>query len=140
MSGLNITQTPTGGIAFVDATSSSVGSVVMALTWTVNRASPGTVIVGAIPVNARIIDIRDTVSVVSNAVTTATVSVGLNGGSATAFAAAQDVKSAVGNFSQAATAAWAPTAAAQTITSTYTETGGASSAGVFTVTLVYAVL
>jgi hypothetical protein len=48
--------------------------------------------------------------VVSNAATTATVSVGLSGGSATQFSAAQDVKTAIGNFSQAATANWAPSA------------------------------
>jgi hypothetical protein len=69
--------------------------------------------------------------IVSNAVTTATVSVGLSGGSATYFSTAQDVKSAaIGNFSQAATANWVPVCfTSQNVTCTYTETGGASSAG-----------
>lgn len=139
MSGFNLVQTVGGGIAFVEAASSSIGGAVMALSWTAARGATSTVIVGTIPANARIIAIFDEVSVVSNAATTATVSVGLSGGSATAFAAAQDVKTAVGNFLQPATANWALTAAAQVITSTYTETGTASSAGTINVTILYCV-
>jgi hypothetical protein len=137
---MNLTQSGAGGLAYVDASSSAVGSAVLALTWPVARGATNTAIVGAIPANARILAIFTTVSVVSNAATTGTVSVGLSGGSATAFTAAQDVKTAIGNFSEAATASWSPTAAAQTINCTYTETGAASSAGTFNVSVLYTVL
>jgi hypothetical protein len=133
-------QTATGGVAVVDDASSAVGSDVMTLTWNVNRAPTNTAVVGVIPANARIMSIFVTNPVVSNAVTTATVSVGLNGGSATYFSAAQDVKSAVGNFSQAATANWVPATTSQTVNCTYTETGGASTTGNHYVHLTYCVL
>jgi hypothetical protein len=138
--GKNITQSGTGGIAVIDDDSSAVGSVVCALAWTVARGATNTVIVGSLPANARIIRIDVQVPVVSNAATTATVSVGLNGGSATYFSAAQDVKAAIGNFSQAATANWAISAAKQTVNCTYTETGAASSAGTFYVAVLYCVV
>ena len=140
MSGMQWVQTGTGGAGWTDSSSSSFGAAVLALSWAVARGATNTVIVGTIPANARIIGIFDAVSVVSNAATTATVSVGLNGGSATAFSAAQDIKAAVGNFSQAATAAWAPTPTQQVITSTYTETGTASTTGTANVTMLYCVL
>lgn len=138
--GKNVVQYASGGVAVVDDSSSSVGSIVMALNWNVNRAPTNTAIVGSIPANARILAIFVQVPIVSNAVTTGTVSVGLNGGSATYFTAAQDVKSAIGNFSQAATANWVPATTSQTVNCTYTETGGASTAGSFTVSVLYAVL
>lgn len=137
---LNMQQTSGGGMALVDPVSSSVGSAVMALSWNVARGATNTVTVGAIPANARIIAIFIEVPVVSNAATTATVSVGLTGGSATQFSAAQDVKAAIGNFSQAATANWAATGSGRSISCTYTETGTASSAGTFTVNVLYCVL
>ena len=136
--GYDLHQTGTPGVVLVEETTSAVGAIVQALTWTVARAPTNTVIVGTLPANARILRIDTTVPVVSNAVTTATVSVGLNGGSATFFSAAQDVKGAVGNFSQAATANWVTSAAPQSINCTYTETGGASSAGTFYVAVYYA--
>jgi len=132
-------QTPTGGIRLLDEASSAKGACVMALSWDVARGATNTVVVGTLPANARIISIHVQVPVVSNAATTATVSVGLSGGSATYFSGAQDVKTAVGNFSQAATAGWAPSATKQDITCTYTETGGASSAGTFSVAVSYCV-
>lgn len=138
--GKQLYQSAPGGVAFIDDASSAVGSAVMALTWNVARGATNTAIVGALPANARILGIFVQVPVVSNAATTATVSVGLNGGSATAFSAAQDVKAAIGNFSQAATAAWVPAATSQTVTCTYTETGAASTAGSATVSVLYAVL
>jgi hypothetical protein len=137
--GKNLVQTGTGGVAFIDDASSAKGAAVMCLSWDVARGATNTVTVGTLPANARIVSIHVQVPVVSNAGTTATVSVGLNGGSNTAFTAAQDVKSAVGNFSQAATANWAPSGSAQTITSTYTETGTASSSGTFSVAVNYVV-
>lgn len=133
-------QTATGGVAVVDDASSAVGSDVMTLTWNVNRAPTNTATVGVIPANARIMSIFVTNPIVSNAVTTANVSVGLSGGSATYFSTAQDVKTAIGNFSQAATANWVPSASSQTVSCTYTETGGASSAGTHMVSVLYAVL
>lgn len=133
-------QTATGGVAVVDDASSAVGSDVMTLTWNVNRAPTNTATVGVIPANARIMSIFVTNPVVSNAVTTATVSVGLAGGSATFFSAAQDVKSAVGNFSQAATANWVPATTPQSVSCTYTETGGASTTGNHYVHVTYCVL
>lgn len=136
----DLMQTPTGGIQFVDEASGAYGSIVMALNWNVTRAATNTVQVGIIPANARIARIDVQVPVVSNAVTTATVSVGLVGGSNTFFSAAQDVKGAIGTFSQAATANWAVQGTSQKVSCTYTETGGASSAGTFTVTLYYTVL
>lgn len=138
--GYSLVQTATGGVMLRDEASSSVGSMVMALGWNVARGATNTVIVGSIPANAQIVSIHVHVPVVSNAATTATVSVGLNGGSATAFSAAQDVKAAVGNFSQAATASWAPTASSQTINCTYTETGTASTTGTISVDVLYRVL
>lgn len=138
--GKQLTQTAGGGIAIVDDASSAVGCVVMNLSWDVARGATNTAIVGSLPANARIISIFVQNTVVSNAATTANVSVGLSGGSATYFSAAQDVKTAVGNFSQAATAGWVPSANAQAITSTYTETGTASSAGSARVALSYCVM
>lgn len=138
--GKQITQTATGGLAIVDDAASSVGCAMMALTWNVARGATNTVTVGSIPANARIIGIWVQNTVVHNAATTATVSVGLSGGTATYFSAAQDIKAAIGNFSQAATVGWTPSANAQTITCTYTETGTASTTGTATVSVVYAVL
>lgn len=138
--GKQLTQTATGGIALVDDASASVGCVVMNLSWDVARGATNTAIVGSLPANARIISIFVQNTVVSNAATTATVSVGLSGGSATYFSAAQDVKTAIGNFSQAATAGWVPAATAQAITCTYTETGTASTAGSARVAVSYCVM
>jgi len=138
--GKNLNQSGSGGLAVIDDDSSAIGSVVCALAWTAARGATNTVLVGSIPANARIIAINVQVPVVSNAATTATVSVGLNGGSATYFSAAQDVKTAVGNFSQAPTANWAISGASQKVTCTYTETGTASSAGTIYVALQYCVL
>lgn len=132
-------QTATGGIRMLDEASSSKGALVMALSWDVARGATNTVVVGTLPASARIISIHVQVPVVSNAVTTATVSVGLSGGSNTYFSGAQDVKGSIGNFSQAATANWAVASAKQDITCTYTETGGASSAGTFSVAVNYCV-
>lgn len=139
MSGLNLVQTAAGGVTLVDASSSSVGAVMMALSWNIARGATNTVIVGTLPANARILRIDVQVPVVSNAATTANVSVGISGGSATAFSTAQDVKAAIGNFSQAATAGWAITAASQVLTCTYTETGTASTTGTITASVVYCV-
>lgn len=135
--GYDLKQTATGGIAYVDEASSAVGAVMQCLSWNVARGATNTVNVGTLPANARIVAIHVQNPVVSNAGTTATVSVGLYGGSATAFSAAQDVKTAIGNFSLAATAGWAVTPASQSISCTYTETGTASSAGTHTVSIQY---
>lgn len=136
----DMVQTATGGLMFRDEASSAVGTVPLTLSWTVTRAPTNTVIVGTIPANARIIDLKVMVPVVSNAVTTATVSVGLSGGSATFFSAAQDVKAAIGNFAQTPTANWIIATAKQDVSCTYTETGGASTLGTFLVTLTYCVI
>lgn len=137
--GYEIKQTGTGGIQLWDDVSSARGAIVQTLLWTANRAATNTAVVGTLPANANILRIDIIVPVVSNAATTATVSVGLGGGSATAFSAAQDVKAAVGNFSQAATAAWVVSTASQVINCTYTETGTASTAGTIYVSVQYAV-
>lgn len=136
--GYELRQTPTGGVQFWEDNSGAQGAVVQALTWTVARGATNTAIVGSLPANARILRIDVTVPVVSNAATTANVSVGLSGGSATFFSAAQDVKTAVGNFSQTATANWVTSAAAQIVSCTYTETGTASTAGTAYVSVYYA--
>jgi uncharacterized protein YcnI len=112
----------------------------MSLFADVARGATNTVTIGALPANARIIAIQVQVPVVSNAATTATVSVGLAGGSATYFSAAQDVKAAIGNFSQAATAGWAIAATSQSVSVTYTETGTASTTGKFSVAVSYVVV
>lgn len=132
-------QTATGGIRLLDEASSSKGACVMALSWDVARGATNTVVVGTIPANARIISIHVQVPVASNAATTATVSVGLSGGSNTYFSGAQDVKAAIGNFSQAATANWAVASAKQDVTCTYTETGTASNTGTISVAVTYCV-
>ncbi len=71
---------------------------------------------------------------VSNAGTTATVSVGKSGGSGTEFLNAQDVKGSPGSGHQhpagpAASLFGTPLAAATPVTGIYAETGGASSSG-----------
>ena len=137
---LNLVQTAAGGAYLKDEASSAVGSLVMALDWNVARGATNTVVVGTLPANARIVEILVTVPVVSNAATTATVSVGLSGGTTTQFSAAQDVKSAVGNFSQTPTASWAVATTKQGITCTYTETGTASTAGTIYGRVLYTVL
>lgn len=136
--GYQLEQTATGGVQLWEDVSGAKGAVVQALSWTVNRGATNTAIVGSLPPNARILRIDVTVPVVSNAATTATVSVGLSGGSATFFSAAQDVKAAVGNFSQTATANWVSSAATQILSCTYTETGTASTAGTAYVAVYYA--
>jgi hypothetical protein len=136
--GYDIRQTPTPGVVLVEETSSAIGAIVQALTWTVNRAATNTVVVGTLPPNARIVRIDVSNPVVSNAATTATVSVGLGGGSNTYFSAAQDVKTSVGNFSLAATANWVVSGSSQQVTCTYTETGGASTTGTQYVAVYYA--
>ena len=133
-------QTPTGGVMVRDEASSSVGSLVMALSWNVARGATNTVTVGTLPANARILSIQIGVPVVSNAATTATASVGLIGGTVTSLTAAQDVKTAIGNFVQPATVAWAASASSQSVTCTYTETGAASTAGTATAVITYCVL
>lgn len=138
--GMNLVQTSTGGIAVVDDASSGKGSIVMSLAAQVARGATNTAALGTLPANAQIVSIHVPTSVVSNAATTATVSVGLSGGSATAFSAAQDVKTAIGNFSQAATASWAASASSRALTVTYTETGAASTAGTFAVVVNYIVI
>lgn len=131
------TNSPGPGVGFLEEQSSQIGALVMAMAWTVTRAPTNTVLVGTLPPNARIVRIDVQVPIVSNAVTTANVSVGLSGGTATFFSTAQDVKAAIGNFSQAATANWVVSATKQLVTCTYTETGGASSAGTIFVTMQY---
>jgi hypothetical protein len=136
----SLSQTGTGGVGLIDEASSAKGALVMCLPVSVARGATNTVTVGSLPANARLIDIEVLVPVVSNAATTATVSVGLAGGSNTAFSAAQDVKTAVGNFRQTPTAAWAVSASSQSLSVTYTETGTASTAGTIYVNIVYCVL
>lgn len=138
--GTELRQTDTGGLQTFDDASGGSAGIVRALAWTVNRAATNTAIVGTLPANARILRIDVQNPVVSNAATTATVSVGLSGGSATFFSAAQDVKTAVGNFSQAATANWVISSAPQIVNCTYTETGTASTTGNQYVAVQYVVL
>jgi hypothetical protein len=138
--GKQLVQTAAGGMAFIDDASSAVGSVPMVLSWNVARGATNTVAVGTLPANARIISILVQNAVVHNAATTATVSVGLAGGSATFFSTAQDVKAAIGTFNQAATANWVPSASSQNVSCTYTETGTASTTGSATVAVTYCVL
>jgi len=127
--GVEIVQTATGGLQTWDDNSGAQGAVEQVIAGAVARGATNTVIIGTLPPNAIIHEIDITVPVVCNAGTTANVSIGLSGGSATYFSSAQDVKTAVGNFSQAPTAHWVSSASAQVLTATYTETGTASSAG-----------
>lgn len=127
--GFELKQTASGGVQMHDDQSGGDGAVVLAIAGAVARGATNTAIVGTLPANAQIMNVYVMVPVVSNAGTTATVSVGLSGGSNTYFSAAQDVKSAIGNFSQAATANWVPSGGSQVVTVTYTETGTASTAG-----------
>lgn len=125
----DIKQTGTGGVVLHDHGSGGDGAISMCIGGAVARGATNTVVVGTLPANAQIIEIDIMAAVVSNAGTTANVSVGLSGGSNTYFTAAQDVKTAIGNFSQAATAHWVPSGGSQVVTVTYTETGTASTAG-----------
>lgn len=137
--GMNMQQTATGGVSLVDDASSGRGAIVLALAAPVARGATNTVVLGTLPANAQIVGCNIITSVVSNAATTATVSVGLVGGSTTAFSAAQDVKTAIGNASQTATAGWAAATTARTLNVTYTETGAASTAGTVAVVVSYVV-
>lgn len=136
--GLDIKQTQTGGIQLWDAASGGQNAIKQSLAFKVARGATNTVVVGTLPANAIITRIDVIVAVVSDAATTANVSVGLSGGSATFFTAAQDVKAAIGTFSQAATANWVQTAK-QIVTCTYTETGAGSANGVFFVSVDFVV-
>lgn len=137
--GYELKQSPTGGLQFWDDASGAQAAAVLCLSWAVNRAPTNTATVGILPQNARIVRIDVTNPIVSNAATTATVSVGLGGGTATFFSTAQDVKTSIGNFSQAATANWVVSGVQQTVTCTYTETGTASTAGTHYVAVYYAI-
>ena len=139
--GVELKQTATGGVQLWDDLSGGQGSVVQCIGGIVNRGATNTQALSGwvLPANAIITRIDIGVSVVSNAATTATVSVGLSGGSATLFSAAQDVKGAIGNFSQAATAGWTPSLSKQALSVTYTETGTASSTGNATFAVYYIV-
>lgn len=127
--GYEIKQTATGGLQVWEDYSGAQSGVKQSLVWAVAVAPTNTVLVGQLPANAVICRIDVIVPVVSNAATTANVSVGLNGGSNTFFTAAQDVKTAIGTFSQAATANWVKSVTKQAVSCTYTETGTASTAG-----------
>ena len=139
--GMELKQTPTGGVQLWDDKSGGQGAVMQVIGGTVNRGATNTQALSGwvLPANAQICDIVFTVSIVSNAATTATVSVGLSGGSATAFTAAQDIKTAIGTFRATATAGWAPSASSQALSVTYTETGTASTAGTCTFSVYYIV-
>ena len=135
----SLVQTGTGGIMLRDGASASVGTLPMVLAWDVNRAATNTKLVGTLPANARILDIKVLVTVVTDSATSSNVSVGLSGGTATYFTAAADVKSAIGNLAQTAKATWAPATTSQDITCTYTETG-ASTVGASSVAITYCVI
>jgi len=86
-----------------------------------------------LPMDAQIISLEVIGAAVSNAGTTATLSVGVVGGNGHDYLNAFDVKGATGAGQQTPTAATLPTAtplAADTaVTATYAETGTASTAG-----------
>ena len=127
--GFELKQTATSGIVLHDDGSGNDGAVAQYIGGQVARGATNTVVVGTLPAGAQLSEIDISVPVVCNAGTTANVSIGLSGGSNTYFSAAQDVKTATGNFSQATTANWVPVSKPQIVTVTYTETGTASTAG-----------
>lgn len=137
--GMELKQSPTGGLQFWDDASGGQAAAVLAITFAVNRAPTNTALVGILPANAQILRIDVIVPVVSNAGTTANVSIGLSGGSNTTFNAAQDVKTGLGTFSQTATAGWVASGVLQKLSCTYTETGTASTTGNISVAIYYAV-
>lgn len=136
--GLDIKQTQTGGIQLWDGASGGQNAIKQSMCWAVARGATNTVVVGRLPANAIITRVDVIVPIASDAGTTANVSVGLDGGSATFFTAAQDVKAAIGTFSQTAKATWIQTAK-QVVNCTYTETGTASTVGTFFVSVDFVV-
>ena len=139
--GVELKQTPTGGVQMWDDNSGGQGAVMQVIGGIVNRAPTNTQALSGwvLPANAQICDIVFACSVVCNASSTANVSVGLSGGSNTYFTAAQDVKSAIGTFRATATANWTPSSSKQNLSVTYTETGTASSTGNVTFAVYYIV-
>jgi hypothetical protein len=100
---------------------------------TIARTDTSAKVLGVLPKDAQITRVSVWGAAVSNAATTATVSVGKSGGTGAEYLSAFDVKGATGAGQQTPAAAllMAPTAAASdtTVTGTYAETGTASTAG-----------
>ena len=104
-----------------------------ALVAPITRAMATATNLGVLPLDAVVISMQLIGAVVSNAGTTATVSVGIVGGNGHDYLNAFDVKGATGAGQQTPTAATLPTAtpltADTTVTATYAETGTASTSG-----------
>lgn len=109
------------------------GKGVFVLTNTVARTDTSAKTLFTLPMDAQIVSFRVFGAAVSNAGTTATLSVGKSGGTGAEYLSAFDVKGSTGAGQQSPTAALllAPTAAAAdtVVTGIYAETGTASTSG-----------
>lgn len=140
--GMDLKQTGTGGVGLWDGASGGQNQIVQSLSVAVSRGATNTKLVGVLPANANIVGMWVLVPVLSDAATTANVSIGKSGGSNTFFTAAQDVKAATGTFAQAmGTAAnWIAATTSTSVSVTYTETGTASTVGTFNVHILFVVI
>lgn len=107
------------------------GQVQKVLTNTVARTDTAAKTLGVLPAGAVIIGITVYGTAVSNAATTATLSLGKSGGTGTEFLNALDVKGATGAGQQTPTGGVLGSVgtSAVTVTGTYAETGTASTSG-----------
>jgi hypothetical protein len=136
---MDIVQTATGGMAIKDDVSGAANPVVMCLSGTIARTDTSAKTLGTLPQNAVIVATQVHVPTVSNAATTATVSVGKSGGTGVEYVNTVDVKSAAGVIALGTKGTLGSVgASAVTVTGVYAETGTAStSGGPFNVSILY---
>lgn len=112
------------------------GKGVFVLTNTVARTDTTAKTLFTLPMDAQVISLKVFGAAVSNAGTTATLSIGKSGGTGAEYLSAMDVKGATGAGQQSPTAALllgAVTAADTVVTGTYAEIGASTSGGPWTV-------
>ena len=137
---MDIVQTPTGGFALKDDISGAANPVVMCIAGTIARTDTSAKVLGTLPQNAVITAIQLQVPTVSNAGTTATVSVGKSGGTGVEYVNTADVKSAAGVVALGTKGLGYGSVGTSSVTVTgiYAETGTASgSGGPFNVSIHY---
>lgn len=120
------------GVGDVLLTSANAGHVQKAQSNTLARTDTSAKNLFTLPPGAVIISLSVLGAAVSNAGTTATISVGKSGGAGTEYLSGFDVKGSTGLGQQTPTGATltaAAVATAQIVTGIYAETGGASTLG-----------
>lgn len=127
---MDLVQTATGGAGLKDDVSGALNPIAMVLQGTIARTDTAAKTLGTLPQNAIITAIHVHVPTVSNAGTTAVVSVGKSGGTGTEYVNTVDVKGAAGVIALGTKGTLGSVGlAAVTVTGIYAETGTASSSG-----------